>query len=383
MSSAGPARDVVVIGAGAVGAACAHALTEAGLRVTVLDRGSVASGSTGAGEGNILVSDKLPGPELDLALLSRRLWSELDEATARAAELEAKGGLVVAGEPAGVAALGRLAATQRDAGVEAVEVGAGELPELEPELARDLAGGVLYPQDMQVQPMLAAARLLSGARTRGAEVRLGEAVTGLQRSGDRVTGVITARGRIAAGAVVNATGAWASEMASLAGVTVPILPRRGFIVVTEPLAPVIRHKVYDAGYVADVGSSAEDLQTSAVVEGTASGTVLIGASRERVGFDRTVSMGVLARLAAQAIRLFPMLARVRALRFYPGFRPYCPDHLPVIGPDPRAPGLLHACGHEGAGIGLAPATGQLIAECLTGRPPSVSLEPFAPERFDS
>jgi D-hydroxyproline dehydrogenase subunit beta len=383
MSSAGPARDVVVIGAGAVGAACAHALTEAGLRVTVLDRGSVASGSTGAGEGNILVSDKLPGPELDLALLSRRLWSELDEATARAAELEAKGGLVVAGEPAGVAALGRLAATQRDAGVEAVEVGAGELPELEPELARDLAGGVLYPQDMQVQPMLAAARLLSGARTRGAEVRLGEAVTGLQRSGDRVTGVITARGRIAAGAVVNATGAWASEMASLAGVTVPILPRRGFILVTEPLGAAIRHKVYDAAYVADVASSAEGLETSAVVEGTASGTVLIGASRERVGFDRTVSMGVLARLAAQAIRLFPMLARVRALRFYPGFRPYCPDHLPVIGPDPRAPGLLHACGHEGAGIGLAPATGRLIAECLTGRPPSVSLEPFAPERFDS
>jgi D-hydroxyproline dehydrogenase subunit beta len=383
MSSAGPARDVVVIGAGAVGAACAHALTEAGLRVTVLDRGSVASGSTGAGEGNILVSDKLPGPELDLALLSRRLWSELGEATARAAELEAKGGLVVADEPAGVVALGRLAATQRGAGVEAVEVGAGELLELEPELARDLAGGVLYPQDMHVQPMLAAARLLDAARTRGAEVRLGEAVTGLLRSGDRVTGVTTAQGDIAAGAVVNATGAWASEMASLAGVTVPILPRRGFIVVTEPLAPVIRHKVYDAGYVADVGSSAEDLQTSAVVEGTASGTVLIGASRERVGFDRTASMGVLARLAAQAIRLFPMLARVRALRFYPGFRPYCPDHLPVIGPDPRAPGLLHACGHEGAGIGLAPATGQLIAECLTGRPPSVSLEPFAPERFDS
>jgi D-hydroxyproline dehydrogenase subunit beta len=382
MSSAGPARDVVVIGAGAVGAACAHALTGAGLRVTVLDRGSVASGTTGAGEGNILVSDKLPGPELDLALLSRRLWSELDEATAQAAELEAKGGLVVADEPAGVAALGRLAAAQREAGVEAVEVGAAELLELEPELARDLPGGFLYPQDMQVQPMLAAARLLDAARRQGAEVRLGEAVTALRRDGERVTGVATAQGDIAAGAVVNATGAWASEVASLAGVNVPILPRRGFILVTEPLAPVIRHKVYDAGYIADVASSAEGLQTSAVVEGTASGTVLIGASRERVGFDRTVSMVALARLATQAIRLFPMLARVRALRFYRGFRPYCPDHLPVIGPDPRAPGLLHACGHEGAGIGLAPATARLIAECLTGRPPSVSLAPFAPERFD-
>jgi D-hydroxyproline dehydrogenase subunit beta len=381
----GPGRcpDVVVIGAGVIGAACAHALTDVGLRVTVLDRGSVASGTTGAGEGNILVSDKLPGPELQLALLSRRLWSELDEATALGAELEAKGGLVVADDPAGVQALGRLAAAQRDAGVEALEVRSDELTELEPELARDLHGGFLYPQDMQVQPMLAAARLLDAARRKGAEVRLGEAVTALRRSGERVTGVVTASGDIAAGAVVNATGAWASEVASLAGVSVPILPRRGFILVTEPLAPVIRHKVYEAGYIADVASSAEGLETSAVVEGTASGTVLIGASRERVGFDRTVSMGTLARLAAQAIRLFPMLARVRALRFYRGFRPYCPDHLPVIGPDPRAPGLLHACGHEGAGIGLAPATGRLIAECLTGRPSSVSLEPFTPERFDS
>jgi glycine/D-amino acid oxidase-like deaminating enzyme len=236
---------------------------------------------------------------------------------------------------------------------------------------------------MQVQPMLAAAHLLQAARRAGAEVRLGEPVTAIRTAGGRVTGVATARGEIPAAAVVNAAGAWASQVAEMAGVSVPVLPRRGFILVTEPLAPVIRHKVYDAGYVADVASSSESLETSAVVEGTASGTVLIGASRERVGFDRSVAMGVLARLAAQAIRLFPMLERVRALRFYRGFRPYCPDHLPVIGPDPRAAGLLHACGHEGAGIGLAPATGRLIAEVLTGRAPSVALAPFAPERFAS
>jgi glycine/D-amino acid oxidase-like deaminating enzyme len=206
-------------------------------------------------------------------------------------------------------------------------------------------------------------------------------VTGFRRAGERVTGVVTAAGEISAGAVVNATGAWASQTASLAGVHVPILPRRGFILVTEPLGGVIRHKVYDAAYVADVASSAEGLETSAVVEGTKRGTVLIGASRERVGFDRELSTPVLARLAWQATRLFPMLERVRALRAYRGFRPYCPDHLPVIGPDPRAPGLLQACGHEGAGIGLAPATGWLIARCATGHAPGLSLAPFAPERF--
>jgi glycine/D-amino acid oxidase-like deaminating enzyme len=119
-----------------------------------------------------------------------------------------------------------------------------------------------------------------------------------------------------------------------------------------------------------------------VIEGTASGTVLIGASRERVGFDRSISWPVLGQLARQAVTLFPILADVRTLRAYCGFRPYCPDHLPVIGFDPRAEGLVHACGHEGAGIGLAAATGRLISQVVVGRSPDVSLTAFAPGRFE-
>ena len=108
--------------------------------------------------------------------------------------------------------------------------------------------------------------------------------------------------------------------------------------------------------------------------------MLIGSSRERVGFDRTVSLPVLAQLAANAIALFPMLAPVKVMRTYLGFRPYCPDHLPVIGPDPRAPGLWHACGHEGAGIGLSVGTAKLLAQALAGetdRPGPVPVPPRA------
>jgi glycine/D-amino acid oxidase-like deaminating enzyme len=89
---------------------------------------------------------------------------------------------------------------------------------------------------------------------------------------------------------------------------------------------------------------------------------------------------VLRKLAAQAVGLFPFLAEVNLLRSYVGFRPYCPDHLPVIGPDPRVPGLVHACGHEGAGIGLSLATGHLIAQTVTGAAPDLDLTPFRPDR---
>ncbi|MET8159005.1 FAD-dependent oxidoreductase [Sphaerisporangium sp. NPDC005289] len=370
--------DVVVIGAGVVGAACAYYAARAGLSVTVVERGAVASGTTGAGEGNILVSDKEPGPELDLALLSNRLWREL--AALGGFEFEPKGGLVVAETGEVLDALTALAVAQDGCGVQRRPVGAGELRDYEPHLSPGLAGGVFYPQDAQVQPMLAAAVLLRHAP--GARLRTGTTVTGLLRDGDRVTGVRTDKGDIPAGAVVNAAGTWSGEVAALAGLDLPVLPRRGFILVTEPLAaPLIRHKVYTAAYVTGVASDSAALETSAVIEGTPAGTVLIGASRERVGFDRTVSIPVLETLARQAVALFPALAAHRVIRAYCGFRPYCPDHLPVIGADPRAPGLYHACGHEGAGIGLAPATGHLIAGQLTGAAPGLDPAPFRPERF--
>ncbi|MFI9062527.1 NAD(P)/FAD-dependent oxidoreductase [Streptomyces sp. NPDC053429] len=372
--------DAVIVGAGVVGAACAYYATRAGLRVAVVDRGSVAGGTTGAGEGNLLVSDKEAGPELDLALLSAGLWRELAAVLPREMEYEDKGGLVVAPDEASLGALRSFAEGQRAAGVTAVEVKEDDLRELEPHLAPGLAGGFHYPQDAQVQPAQAAARLLAAAAAEGALVHLGEEVTDLVVERGAVRGVRTRTGELLAPAVVNAAGTWGGRIAELAGTTLPVLPRRGFVLVTEPLPRVVRHKVYAADYIADVASGSAALQSSAVVEGTPSGPVLIGATRERVGFDRSLSVEALRRLASQAAALFPVLADVRVLRTYHGFRPYLPDHLPAIGQDPRVPGLLHACGHEGAGIGLAPATGVLVAAALTGAEPPLDPAPFRPGR---
>lgn len=362
-----------------VGAACALYAARAGLDVILVDRGPVAGGTTGAGEGNLLVSDKEPGPELDLALLSGRLWAELAEELGEAVEYEAKGGVVVAWTPDGLAALERFADGQRAAGVVAETVVGDGLYDLEPHLGPGLPGGVLYPQDCQVMPALAAAHLV---RASGARLFTGRTVTDVLLTPDgAVRGVRTDRGDIHAPAVVNAAGTWGAELAALAGTGLPVLPRRGFVLVTEPLPRMVRHKVYAADYVADVASDSAALQTSPVVEGTAAGPVLIGASRERVGFDRSFSLPVVRALAAGATRLFPFLTDVRAMRAYLGFRPYMPDHLPAIGPDPRVPGLHHACGHEGAGIGLATGTGHLIAQALTEEAPELDLAPFRPDRF--
>ncbi|MCP3798198.1 FAD-binding oxidoreductase [Allokutzneria sp. A3M-2-11 16] len=381
--------EVVVVGAGVIGAACAEALTARGISVLVLDRGAPAAGTTAAGEGNVLVSDKEPGPELVLAQASRRRWPTLlaelrDELGPDAAEVEwdPKGGLVVATSPAAAQPLAGFAKAQRGAGVDARQITADEATEREAHLTKKIAAAVHYPEDAQLQPVLATATLLAAVRKRGGEVRGNTEALGVDRTvPGAVKALRTKHGSIPCGAVINACGPWSGAFSRAAGAPIDIQPRRGVVLVTAPLPPnTVRHKVYDADYVGAVASGDADLQTSTVVESTQAGTVLIGSSRQRVGFDDSLRVEVLRELARKAVNLFPFLADVQIMRSYGGFRPYAPDHLPVIGEDHRLSGLWHATGHEGAGIGLAAATGQLLAELFTDQAPHVDPAPFRVDR---
>ncbi|KAB2352727.1 NAD(P)/FAD-dependent oxidoreductase [Actinomadura rudentiformis] len=373
---------VVVLGAGIIGAACARELARAGHAVTVLDRGGPAAATTSHGEGNVLVSDKGPGPELELARLSRRLWPEIiaGHPDAGAVEWEPKGGIVVATTEAGAHELDRFAAGQRAAGVVAEPMDAGALAEAEPNVTRDVAAAVHYPEDAQVQPAGAASVLLAGALRAGAALRTGcDVLAGVVRGG-RVTAVRTSAGTFEADVFVNAAGPWSGELARRLGAPIDVRPRRGEILVTAPMPPTVFHKVYDADYVGAVGSGAEELQSSAVVESTRAGTILLGSSRRRVGFDDRIRPEVLSVIARKALRLFPCLDGVPVMRAYGGFRPYVADHLPVIGPDPRLAGLWHATGHEGAGIGLSAGTAAVLRDLLHGQRPDIDAAPFRVDR---
>lgn len=372
--------DAIVIGAGIVGASVALSLTNAGFKVLVIDRGAVSSGTTGAGEGNILVSDKDPGPELMLALRSRDLWFEMQDDVGDTFELEAKGGVVVARNEDGP--LMKLASEQSQHGVAIQKLDHTSLHELEPYLDQRYQSGVFYPQDSQCQPMLAAAHVIRTVVKRGGAFISQAKVTRILVNQGAVTGIETTQGNFSAPIIVNATGTWAGELAQMAGSHLPIAPRKGFILVTEPTKKYVFHKVYDSDYVANVASSDADLQTSTVVEGTRAGTILIGASRERVGFDGSMNYEILRRLAAQATSLFPILRDVQLLRAYRGFRPYAPDHLPVIGEDATVKGLWHSAGHEGAGIGLAPGSAALITDAILGRESFMDSSAFSPARFE-
>jgi glycine/D-amino acid oxidase-like deaminating enzyme len=367
------AREVVVVGAGIVGAAAARELAVRGVDVLLLDTGEVSSGTTGLGEGNVLCSDKDLGPELDLCVAGRALFDELGDE----ARIRRKGALIVHPEESTWAAEPERVARLQAAGVHGRLVAADEIAELEPALTGPLHGASYFPDDLQCDPRAIArafAREVPHVRTRARATRV---VTG----SDRVGGVELEGGeRIEAGAVVIAAGTWSAALAASAGLYLPVEPRKGQLVRLAGPADV-RHKVVDGSYLASVRSNAVGLEVTTVVEATWEGDVLVGSSRERRGFDTTVDDAVSEAMVARAARIFPGLAGRPRTAAWAGLRPWLPDHLPAIGPSQAVEGLWAATGHEGAGVALGPITGRLVAQAFCGEPVAVDLDPFNPDRF--
>jgi glycine/D-amino acid oxidase-like deaminating enzyme len=376
-----PPFDVAVVGAGIVGAATASELARRGARVCLLDRGEVSGGTTGLGEGNVLASDKDAGPELELTLHGLRMYDELEERLGAVARIRRKGALVVHADAATWAAEPARVRRLRAAGVEASLLSAAEVAEREPALTGELLGASIFPGDLQCAPR-AIARAL--AASPGVEVRTGCEVCAVAVRGGRVTGVDTAAGNVACGAVVLTAGVWTAPLAASAGLRLPVEPRKGQLVrlrVPQPEPHLIRHKVVDGAYLRSAASAEAGLQVTTVLETTWEGHVLVGSSRERRGFDVSVDDGVGEAMLRRAARLMPALAGLQRDSAWAGLRPWLPDGLPAIGPSAAASGLWVATGHEGAGVALGPITGRVVAQALCGEDVVVDLGAFDPDRF--
>ena len=203
--------QVVVVGAGIIGCAVGAELARGGVEVCVVDRVGPAAGTSSSGEGNLLVSDKLPGADLAFTRDSLVRWRRLGDELGTRIEYQQKGGLMVARTEQDWQALSELAERQRQRhqGLRAEPLAGPELWSLEPNLDRSVHGGVFYPEDAQVQPMLAVRALVAAIRHHGGHVVGGAEVHGVERRrGGEIRALVTTRGRVAVGShVVNAAGA--------------------------------------------------------------------------------------------------------------------------------------------------------------------------------
>jgi D-hydroxyproline dehydrogenase subunit beta len=370
--------EVAVVGAGIVGAATAFELQRRGVDVALLDRGDVSGATTGLGEGNVLCSDKEPGPELELTVAGLRLYDELEELIGARARIRRKGALIVHREADGWAAEPQRLARVAGAGVEGRLVAVDELRALEPELTGDVHGASFFARDLQCDPR-AITHALAEAVGR---VHTGVAVEAIDVARGRVAGLRTSAGPLACGAVVVAAGPWSRGLLEGAGVALPLEPRKGQLVrLRAPRPDLIHHKVLEAAYLASVASADAGLQVTTVAETTWEGDVLVGSSRERRGFDLAVDDAVSAAMLDRAAQIFPAVRDLAVDAAWAGLRAWLPDRLPAIGPSSAAGGLWAATGHEGAGVALGPVTGRLVAQLYAGEATVVDPAPFATDRF--
>lgn len=363
--------DVAIAGGGIVGSACALACAERGLRVALVERDALGSGATAAGMGHIVVMDDSEA-QFALTRYSQQLWQSRAAGLPASAEYEECGTLWIAADREEMEAAEAKHAWYSARSVPCRLLTAQEVAKVEPNLKQGLAGALLVSEDAVVYPPAVALEWAREAQKAGAQVLLGRSV---QTMGD---------GRIAlddgtelrADRIVNALGADAGRVTQ----GLPVRKRKGHLVITDRYPGFIRHQLVELGYLKSAHSSSAD-SVAFNVQPRRTGQLLIGSSRQFGAEHAEVDDRIVSEMLARAIDYLPALGQLSAIRVWTGFRAATPDKLPLIGPGFNDASLLLATGHEGLGITTSLATGELIADLLTGRKSVIAPEPYLPARF--
>jgi sarcosine oxidase subunit beta len=387
--------DVAIIGSGIIGTACADELTGLGFTVALIDRAEPCAGATGACDGFVCMSTKVPGITLDLAAESQRLWQNLADTIGRDIGYSRPGALVVAETEIEPQALERHAEKLWAAGVVAELHDRNGLLAIEPNFGPRVHAALHCPGDAHVVGFLAAQALAARAIERGAIPLWRCDLAPFELGSSEIRRVVLKTGGnsvcVAAEQWLLAAGLGSRAIGEQLGLPLPIEPRRGDLVVTDRLArPLIRHLCSSAHYLVAKGNPAlaetsDDprirLGYGFIAEPTGEGQMILGSSRIFRGEDRRSDIDVVRMILDEAVARLPDLAGAPILRSFAGLRPFVPDGKPIIGRSRRWTNLLVATGHEGDGIALAPITGRLVGELARGRAPSFPLDVLSPDRF--
>jgi glycine oxidase len=366
--------DVVIVGGGIIGCAAAYYLAaRGGVRVALLERESeVGAESTKAAAGilNPFYAASEPSPYFDFCVEAHALYHtlvpELRDLTGIDPQFLKWGVLGLLLDDDDEKAATEKIRWQRERGLSVERLTPEEALRREPAVTPEIRGALYFPQDFHIDNGLLVEALAEAARRRGAEVRLGAAVTGLLREGKRVTGVETETGRIAAGSVVLAAGAWCAPLGRLIGREIKVEPARGQIVVMGARETFTRTVVY---------------AKEQYVVPRLGGEVIVGSTLEFEGFDKRATAEGIRHVLERGIEMVPGLRDLTFKSVTAGLRPYSADTHPILGSFEDVPGLIVATGHSRKGILLGPFSGKIVADLVLDGKTAVPIGSYAPERF--
>lgn len=382
-------RDIVVIGGGIIGAAIAYYCSKAGLDITVLEKGELASGTSSRCDGNILAIDKNPGIDSQMSLKSQELVHQLNNELDIPFEYRNPGSILVCENEEEMEAAQKWVKQQREAGLDLRMLDRQDLRNESKYFADDLLGGVECKTDSTVNPYMLTFSLFHRAQKLGTKIHTKTEVTQLMKQSDGTFRIETTNGVYTANKVVNAAGIWAPFIGEMLGVHIPIVPRKGHIIVASRQQPVGLRKIQEFGYLLSkfggerqVDDTTKKYGVALVFEPTASQNFLIGSSRQFNGYETKVDWNVIRCMARRAVRFFPKIGDMTYIRTYTGLRPWTEDHFPIISHVDEVPNFYVAAGHEGDGISLAAITGKVIQEMLCDEETSIPVEPLRYDRFN-
>lgn len=365
-----PVYDLLIIGAGIVGAACAAACAAEGLSVGIVEADVIGGGATAAGMGHLVVMDDSEA-QFALTRYSQTLWQRFSSELPADVEYEGRGTIWVAADEEEMEAVVQKKAFYEARGVRAEILDARALHDAEPNLRRGLPGGLLVPEDAVIYAPCAARHLVEQAQSRGAHLYIPRVVTEIAPDGVRLNDGTS----IVAQTIVIAAGTWSARL--LPGIEVK--KRKGHLVITDRYPAFVHHQLVELGYL----KSAHSFTSESVafnIQPRKTGQMLLGSSRQFEKESGVVDHVILSRMLARAEEFIPSLGRLSAIRTWTGFRAATPDKLPLIGPMPGYENLLLATGHEGLGITTSLGTARLVVDELLRRTPEIPAAPYLPGR---
>ena len=377
----------VVLGGGVIGASVAYYLAKVNHEVVLLEKEDLASGASGACTSTIWLQSKHIGIHLKIPLESVKLYDALAEKLDYDIEYQKNGGMIVIEKNEEMDNYAEFVKKQRAAGLDVELLDIVEARKLQPALSEKLAGSTYSSMDRHVDPLRVTFGLARAIKRRGGKIYTNTEVKDIVIEDRRVKSVVTNRGNIKADIVVNATGVDAPIIGNMVNLKIPITPVKGQELVTEPVPPLLRHPMLSTGYMAlkrpDYFKGFSVRFAGLVAEQTVKGNILLGTAREKGVRDNSTTIEGIKSIAREVIKILPALKDVHVIRTFAGLRPETPDGLPILGTIDGLDGFIMACGHGGDGIALAPITGKLIAELVTGGKPSISLEELSYSRFSN